>query len=194
MKALQESIERIAQKTHDRALFACRAVDVLSAGLTPEFLQLVQEWIYEQILSVEAEQEKLTRRRRKPRFGVKRQERIRSRATRNPALKALWAEHNALLDTRDVALEQQRCMFRQIGDACAWLVLGLDPRQIAPLFIEGRTHHLPTELIGRSPLFMMHQLHSSGGCFGIVNDLTRCLSTGDVTIVGRGSPGPPGNT
>jgi hypothetical protein len=80
-----------------------------------------------------------------------------------------------------------RQMIRQLGDGLAWAVLRENPRIIAPLYAE-RTHFLTPDygLAGATQVIM--NAHQAGGLLVIDNDLTRCLGTGDLTVVSNDMP------
>lgn len=92
-------------------------------------------------------------------------------------------ERRPLFEIRDALLERQRSILQQIGDACAWVVLGYDTRLMAVLYSE-RSHHLSSDGIGLfGPISAASAAHESGEFFVLENDLTRALGVGDITVV-----------
>lgn len=113
-----------------------------------------------------------------------RAEHFSARAQRRPALGRVLADHLSALALRKVLLERRRQTARQAADALAWLVLQDHPSSIAILY-HPQTHDVP-QGIGLVGLMMVEEVaHGSGSFLVIENDLTRCLGTGDLTVVSR---------
>lgn len=113
---------------------------------------------------------------------AKRQRRIKTYRARISTGSALIGEHLARVETIETALTEYRQMIRQLGDGIAWTLLRYDPRIIYPLFAE-RTHHITAGpgLVG--PTQVIIDAHKSRELLVIDNDLTRCLGSGDLTVV-----------
>lgn len=80
------------------------------------------------------------------------------------------------------ALIELRATIRQGGDALAWSVLREDARVIAPL-ARVRTHHLTNGPGLAAVVQLIDDLHSDARLLALDNDLTRCLGSGDLTVV-----------
>lgn len=73
---------------------------------------------------------------------------------------------------------------RRLGDAIAWVLLGLNKQLIVPL---SRNHRVPVSASedhgSRGALIIAGYLPSQGWGFPILHDMTDCLRVGDITFV-----------
>lgn len=176
MKALTLHNVRIEHHTWRLAVTGCAAIDLLLRKVTPADLQKFQEYLASELLSAESRLSVLTVRK------GRRSERIRALIRRAPELRTRLHQHRTALITREKLLRDRCGVLRQLGDACAWIVLRGDPRLLVPLYGAERSHRLPTGLGFDGPWEILNQLHATGEFLVIANDLTRCLGIGDLTI------------
>ncbi len=176
MRRLQAEIERLRGQNREIAKSACDTADVLSSRLTPALLRDAQMALRQNLLYVERRLSRLDD-RRKRRSAV-----LGRRFTGTPYFRECRGIHVALLQQREDLLAWQRNLLRQVGDTFAWMVLRRDPNIIGALYAR-RSHSLPTleGLLG--PAMLSDDAHTSGALLVIDNDLTRCLGTGDLTVV-----------
>jgi hypothetical protein len=82
------------------------------------------------------------------------------------------------------ALSQVRFFARRLGDALAWVLVGLDERVIRSLAANHRVPIAPEEDEGsRAMLLAAQGLSDQGWGFPLVHDITDCLRIGDITFV-----------
>lgn len=179
MIALGRSLEQIRTYTWREAVGACLAIDAVRTKPGGDLFQEVQAATVRGLLTVEARMRQLRRRKRS------RGPRVKYRLERKPALRLVVGQHNAFLSTREELLAERREMFRQVGDALAWLMLRGDQRRLRLLFVEGRTHELPEGIGLAAAIEVARKLNSSGAALAGVTDITRCLGAGDVVVVGK---------
>jgi len=80
-------------------------------------------------------------------------------------------------------LQWARWQARHLGDAYAWVLLGLDSQTLVPLG-ENTPGSVPPDSVGMQGVLAIAQtLGSNGAGFPIVNDITDCLRIGDITFV-----------
>lgn len=92
-------------------------------------------------------------------------------------------DHDLALKALDGVFEQRESILYQIGDACAWAVLGGQTRLLIPLFNKGKRNALPTGVGLGGPVHVASSAHATGNFLVVHNDLTRCICTGDLTVV-----------
>lgn len=177
MRRLATEIEEIHQGNRRTAEYGCAVMDeVRRSGLTPAILRDAQDGLRRDLLGTENQ----LREARRHAMGEK--HRLSTSAKSDSTSREAALKHTQLLDARERALVMRRRMLRQIADGFAWLVLDQDPRLIIPLF-EEQTHQLPPREGVGGPAEIARKAHDSGHFFVIENDLTRCLGTGDLTVV-----------
>ena len=174
---MRDHIQREQKYNEQLARLVCGAADLLERDITPEALQEFQDALRSELIAVEARLRVVRRRkdRRAARLGRANE--------RSPQLTQKIADYVRLAQIREAVLINRRDLLKQCGDACAWLVLGGDPRLILPLFSASRTHNQSAGIGLAGPIQLMHQAHASGKFLVVDNDLTRCLGIGDLTVV-----------
>ena len=177
MLRLRAVIDDLRDYNREIARLCCALVDDLRQELTPFKLERAQEGLQIGLLEAEAKIRSITARKKR------RAMRLRQRCERKPELWPLRNLHDKLLALRVELLERQRQILLQAGDACAWIVLGAEPRVIGPLFSSTTTQHFPEGLGGYGPTQIRKEAHESGSFFVLQCDLTRCLGIGDLVIV-----------
>ena len=175
------SLRHAALRKEARAVarMGCAAVDVLRQARgadRAQVLDTVQHYLRASL--IETEETLREWRDRAPR----RQERIKQYRRRKGGGSPLIGEHLTAVGKLEIALGEHRQRVRQLGDGLAWTLLRDDPRIIFPLFAE-RTHYLTpsTGLAGATQVIT--EVHKGGELLVIDNDLTRCLGSGDLTVV-----------
>jgi hypothetical protein len=175
------ALRHAALRTEARnvARIGCSSVDVLRQARgadRTQVLDIVQLHLRASLM--EAEEALREWRDRAPR----RQECIKRYRRRRQGGSPLIGQHLAAAVKLETALGEHRQRVRQLGDGLAWTLLREDPRIIFPLFAE-RTHHLTpsTGLAGATQVIT--DVHKGGELLAIDNDLTRCLGSGDLTVV-----------
>lgn len=170
----------LQKEKRETADAGCRVSEHFRRNMRPDLFEQLQYNIRIDLLNVEericAWEDRRARRKRAI-------DRFRKRYGPSKAI----GEHLRAVELYADELRALRSIFRQIGDAFAWLLLRTDPRIIAPLFAE-RTHHLTPGRGLVAVAQMIQDTHATGQFFAIDNDLTRCLGDGDVTVVRAGKP------
>jgi hypothetical protein len=80
-------------------------------------------------------------------------------------------------------LREARWQARRLGDAFAWLLLGLEQRNIHPLGDNHRTSVSQDDHGTRGLLAIAQHLANQGWGFPVLHDVTDCLRIGDITFV-----------
>ncbi|HST57684.1 MAG TPA: hypothetical protein VLK84_03280 [Longimicrobium sp.] len=177
MRAAQEQERLIDGLSVQVSEMGVWVIDQFRKSLSPEHLAAVQDFVRSGLLNVERRIRDLRRRTpRKKRYQAECRE-------ADAATRRRIGEHNDHARRRDRALITHRNILRQIGDACAWVVLRENARIISVLFDETKQHHLAEGIGLAGPLELAQRAHRSGEFYVIENDLTRCLGTGDITVV-----------
>jgi hypothetical protein len=179
LKGILRQLSEIDRLALQVAEVGVELIDRFRESRSPDQLQAIQDFIRAGLLAVEKRLGDTERRRQK------RSSRNARLSLRNKASGRRYGEHIDAAKRRDDALRRYRSMLRQVGDACAWLVLGEDPRTIVPLFSDTRVHSFSKELGMIGPLELATRAHASGRFLVLENDLTRCLGKGDITVVRR---------
>lgn len=178
-KALAVRHRVLRENAREIARVGCLAADLLrltTANERVRALDNAQHYLRACLLEVEEALREWRDRRPRRREWIKR---CRQRIQGGPPL---IGEHLKMVEKIETALAEQRQMVRQLGDGLAWVVLREDPRIIYPLFAE-RPHHLTpdTGLAGATQVII--DVHKGGELLVLDNDLTRCLGSGDLTVV-----------
>lgn len=87
------------------------------------------------------------------------------------------------LDNTMAIFGYARTLARQLGDALAWIMLGMDERHIIPLT---KNQPVPSTTKGlglKGMLFTAEWLANAGAGFPIIHDITHCLRVGDITFI-----------
>jgi hypothetical protein len=178
MKAIQRRIRR--ERALNIALAEWAALLLRkNAGhqLAPDQLEELQErnrtW-----RQLTADQRGELKRRRRQRSA-----RIKSRFGSTEAVHQARLDHDQSLNALDGMLAQRESILYQTGDACAWYVMGGQTRLLVPLFNDGKVNTLPPGVGLSGPAYLAKQAHATGNFLVIHNDLTRCMGTGDLTVV-----------
>ncbi len=82
-----------------------------------------------------------------------------------------------------ISLRAARWHARRLGDAFAWVVLGLDKKVIQSLSHNARVPISQDDHGGRGQMGVASHLGSEGWGFPLLHDVTDCLRVGDVTFV-----------
>lgn len=115
--------------------------------------------------------------------------RITSRFGSSAAVHQARKEHDQAIKALEGVFEQFEAILFQIGDACAWAVLGGQTRVLMPLYKRGGNRHpLPTGPGLEGPVYVLSQAHATGNFLALHNDLTNCLCIGDLTFVWANRP------
>ena len=176
MRCLQREIERAIEVNREVAGLACHVADWLPSHLTPATLQGLQHSLRADLFAVDQRLSNFRWRR------SRRAQVLGRRFAGTPYFRECRNAHVAMLEERDRQYRWRRDLIRQVGDTVAWLVLRRDPAIISALFAK-RSHHSP-DLVGlMGPHMLSDQAHAAGMVLVIDNDLTRCLGTGDITVV-----------
>ncbi|HEV7589211.1 MAG TPA: hypothetical protein VGO40_13935 [Longimicrobium sp.] len=186
MNSILQSTGAIEAETRRIAERGCIAIEMLRAEPSSERFQLAQELLLTWLLRVERRQTQLRKRRLAARVHPTPIER---RVGRKPELGSIRQGHIHALKQRESALSAQANVIRQFGDACAWLLFGGDPCLVRSQYLAGAAHQLPQDLEGFAPFERMREIHQGGRFWVVANDLTRCFTRGDLTIVRAGHPG-----
>lgn len=184
MQGSRMSVRMADHYNHRLASLGCEWIDQLLEDRSPGILNNVQERLYRIIADTEEQIRGLMRRERRRR---KRWARL-PKPDRDSA--ACRDSHLEQLERRRDVLDERRRLLRQIGDACAWIVLGGEPREIRPLYSASRSQHLPGDEGALGPLSVMQLAHGSGKFRVILADLTRCVGVGDLVAVSTEAPAP----
>lgn len=173
---------RMSTRLNDRANLSlaeegCRQLEIYLAQMSPAALDRFQDWLRTELMTVECYLKRLNVRDRRRKERWKR----RGRPDRDAALRREL--HLEQVERRKWVMGARRQILRQIGDACAWAVLGINPRVIQPLYAKGRNHYLSDDQGSFGPQSIMKQAHASGRFFVLDVDLTRCLGIGDLVVV-----------
>jgi hypothetical protein len=171
------AVRKLDFQNHQAAEKGCEWIDLLLNRMSGSILNDLQEALWRDIAETESELRKLRNRekRRKARWA--------QMAKPGQQGAELRRHHLEQLERRRVILEERRRILRNIGDACAWIVLRADASSIHALHARGRTHFLADGLGMLGPLSVMRQAHSSGKFLVVNTDLTRCLGVGDLVAV-----------
>lgn len=177
MRAAQREVQLIDDLDVQVSETGVWAIDMFRESMSTHHLAIIQDLIRSGLQNVERRIRELRRR-----VSRKRRRQAQCRGA-DAVTKRLIGEHNEWSRSRDRALLSHRNILRQIGDACAWLVLREDARIVSVLFDETKQHHLAEGIGLAGPIELTQGAHQSREFFVIENDLTRCLGTGDVTVV-----------
>ncbi len=119
---------------------------------------------------------------------ARRKERYRRLAGLSREIAHGYGEQNNLLVERERLVRHTRDILRQAGDGLAWILLGRNPRIIAPLY-EPQKHGVP-EGVGLAGVLQVQQLlHDSGLYYALESDLVRCVGVGDLLVIPVGGIG-----
>jgi hypothetical protein len=182
-KALERRFRIVREEAREVAAVGCGATDLMRKAAPPDRVELLENvQHYLRSCLIEAEEWLRVWYERRP----KRQARIRG-ITQRSGGSANIGEHLRMVAALEESYVLYRQMIRQIGDGLAWAILRENPRVIAPLYAE-RSHFLTPDygLAGATQVIM--DAHKAGGLLVIDNDLTRCLGSGDLTVVASDSP------
>jgi hypothetical protein len=180
MNRLLHRLEALQKEKRESARLGCLHIEHLRRNLRPEVLDQLQHGLRMGTLDIEARIREWEDRRLRRAAAIRR---FRKRYGGSPKI----GEHLTIVEIYAEELAHLRLLLRQLGDACAWTVLRLEPRLIAPLFAR-RTHRLTAGRSLTSATQMIMDAHATGRFFAIDNDLTRCIGDGDVTVVRAGKP------
>jgi hypothetical protein len=166
--------ELFRREWEENALLGVRLIEALAEDLTPDRLDKAQAAIRHGLLDAESRVRAWRGRTRRREALIKA---LRVRSGGGPVV----GDHLRLCATYEDSLVQYRQMFRQLGDAVAWILLRNDPRVIAPLY-SLRTHFLNLGVGIVGPTQVITQAHASEQFLVLDNDLTRCVGVGDITV------------
>lgn len=177
MSALSVEIDELERENRKLAREATLAIAAFQTAPTPLLLQRIQDEIRAGLLRVERRLRAVENARRRWRERGK----IRFRAYSD--LRRARAARVPSLERRDQLLRVQQQLLKQVGDSCAWVLLGYRPRLLRVLFSNDQVHHLPNDvgLVGNAGVAA--RANESGRFFALENDLTRVLSIGDLTVI-----------
>lgn len=182
MQAIQRRIQREREFNLLIARWAAMTLRHRGGALTPATLEELQRWNRELRLDVDRWLSLLRERR-----GTRGQ-RIARRFGSTTAVHAARLAHDRALKNLQAMLRRRETVLRQVGDACAWMVLGGRTRVLFPLYNGGKLNPLPTNEGLWGPSHVATEAHATGRFLVIQNDLTRCLCTGDLTVVRADGP------
>lgn len=89
-------------------------------------------------------------------------------------------------ENRISTLSDIHALSRQIGDAFAWLFLGLEQKYILPLTYNQRVPAVTSGLSLKGMLIIAEQMANKGMGFPLLHDISNCLRVGDITFVKPG--------
>lgn len=179
VQALRRHVDALLEGNEHYAELGCKLATALEMDLSPELVERGQrDWLRPLLRATEQRLSKLRARRR-----GEQSERLEGRIEKNPELSQHLGNHQELLKVRRRALRQRRRILRQVGDALAWIICGMEPQIIAPYSAPGRRQHIPDGIGGFGPMYIRTQAHETGEYYVVENDLTRCLGVGDLTVV-----------
>jgi hypothetical protein len=173
---------RLSIRKYDRANLSiaekgCEQIELLLTQTHPATLDYVQDWLRSEMLAVEQAMQRWNARDKKRKGRWNRFPKpTREEATRRE-------EHRHHVERRKWVMEARRHILRQIGDACAWVILRRNSRLIQPLYAKRRNHYLSQNQGAFGPHSIIKQAHASGRFYVLDTDLTRCLGRGDLVAV-----------
>jgi hypothetical protein len=184
MKAVLRHVRKAQLRNSALAFWAANLIrGDTSKALSPEVLHQIQTMNLSSRQICAAFRADLKRRR------SRRASRITSRFGSSKAVHQARREHDQAIKALEGVFEQFEAILFQIGDACAWAVLGGQTRVLMPLYKKGGNRHpLPTGAGLEGPLHVLSKAHATGNFLVLHNDLTNCLCIGDLTFVSVNRP------
>jgi hypothetical protein len=174
-KLIRRLFDRLDGQNRMIAERGCELIDKFRKNQSPAILGTLQEEIWSTLEQTETELAKL-----------KTREKRRSRAWKGKVLDRGRGEKRkfrlTVIQRRRQFFEERKVILRQLGDACAWEVLGGSASVICPLYAE-RPHSLPPKEESAGPKALMRAAYDSERFFVLNTDLTRCLGLGDFIVV-----------
>lgn len=177
MSALSREIEELERENRRIARDGVLAIVEFQSQPTPSLLQAIQDEIRRGLLFVEHRLRVIEKAKRRWR------EHGKNRFLARPDVRRARATRVQSLKSRDQLLRDRAMLLKQLGDSCAWVLLGMNPRLLRVLYSTDQVHHLPSEVGLAGNVEIAAITNRSGLFFAIENDLTRVLGIGDVTVV-----------
>ena len=184
VKALTRINENIRIENREIATVLCQAMDAFRESPSPSLLQVLLDVLRDGQMTCEEEARRLQ--------GIdnRRRRHYRGLGGGGPAYGPAIGAQYALARERARLVEVRRRLLRCIGDGVAWVLLGGNPRIVAPLYAP-QTHQIPRGEGLAGVLLIQEALHRSGRFFVLENDLVRCIGIGDALVLAAGQLGRP---